>query len=78
MLRESDREAVNHCGAGRPEANSDSHKWTADGLRLDGSPCDYFQCRADLRGSSRPDSRQVNCMLLIPKNHLREAYHGAS
>jgi len=42
MLGESDCEALNHCGAGRPEANSGLHKWTADGPRLDGSASDYF------------------------------------
>jgi hypothetical protein len=43
--------ASRKCGAGRPEANGDLRKWTADGLTLDGSACNYFQCRADLRGS---------------------------
>jgi len=37
--------------AERPEANGDLHKRTANGLTLDGSACDYFRCRADLRGS---------------------------
>src|ERR1700733_10883145 len=51
MLRESDREALQAARTGRPEANSDLHKWTVDGLSSTAGPATISNTGGDLRGS---------------------------
>ena len=47
----------------RPEANSDSCKWTAYILLLDPLPTVFSAQSATCEICSRPDSWQVNCIL---------------
>src|SRR5580700_9876573 len=58
-------------GAGRPEANSDLHKWTADGLSSTAGPATISNAGGDLRGSrrARPLAGQLRVILSRRTNH---------
>jgi hypothetical protein len=72
------REAFSQRGAGRPQANSGLHKWTADYSSFAAPDCAYFQRQAVLERfrSSQIRGTSIACCFLS-KYESGEAYHGA-
>jgi hypothetical protein len=65
-------------GAGRPEANSDLHKWTANGLRSTARPATISNAGSNLRGSQQARLLAGQLRIVLSRRTTQgEAYHGA-
>jgi hypothetical protein len=58
-------------GTGRPEANSDLHKWTVDGLSSTAGPATISNTGGDLRGSQQARLLAAQLRVLYPEERHR-------
>jgi hypothetical protein len=92
MLREPDRDALpshRSAGVGRPEANSDLHKWTADGLSSTAGPAAISNAGGNLGDSHQAKflagqlrvvlqfAEKLKMLCSAPKGHfsLKDLWH---